>query len=191
MVYCPSCGNQLPDDAVFCDRCGHKMSEPVYRHEERWRRFERSFDRWERRDRGPDYLEGVGFGVFLIAAASLWLQYPWFWTELTAWFRTWGGGPTMLPVILAEPIVLFFMVMGIWGLVKGGIYMASGRVGKGLGDAVGALFDFGVAYMFRLYGQGAIAGTSLLPGFIILCGASIVVSAVAHGFAWSFSPRRD
>jgi hypothetical protein len=93
--------------------------------------------------------------------------------------------------MLAEPIALFFLIMGVWGLVKGGVYMVSGRIGKGLGDAVGALFSFGIVYMLRLYGQGAIAASSLLPGFIILCGASIVVSAVAHSFMWSFSSRRD
>jgi hypothetical protein len=167
------------------------MSDPVYRSEERWRRFERRFERWERSDHGPDYLEGVGFGVFLIAVASIYLQYPWVWTETSAWFRTWVNGPTAPPVILAEPIVLFFIIMGVWGLVKGGVYMVSGRVGRGLGDAVGALFNFGIAYMVRLYGQGAIAGSTLLPGFIMLCGAAIVVGAVSSSLAWSFSPRRD
>jgi len=47
-----------------------------------------------------------------------------------------------------------------------------------------------VAYMVRLYGQGAISGADLLPGLIIIIGASIVLSAVVHSFAWS-SPRRD
>ncbi len=197
MIYCPQCGKELPDDAAFCDRCGHKMGEPVppvppfggrweHRFERRMERLER-FDRW---DRGPDYLDGVGFGVFLIAIAWVYLQYPWVWDELLTWFRGWVNGPTILPVILTQPIFLFFVIMGAWGILEGGLRMASGRVMRGLGNVVGALGSFAIAYMIQLYGQSAISGDVLLPGFIIIIGASIVLSAIVNSFAWS-STRRD
>ena len=194
MIYCPKCGKELPDDATFCDRCGHKMGEPVPPtppFEGRWeRRWERRMDRMERLDRGPDYLNGVGFGVFLIAIAWVYLQYPWVWDEIVAWFRTWTEGPTMLPLILAQPIFLFFVIMGAWGILEGGLRMASGRVMRGIGNIISALGNFAIAYMVLLYGQGSISGSALLPGFIIIIGASIVLNAIVNSFAWS-STRRD
>lgn len=193
MVYCPKCGKELPADAAFCDKCGQKMDEPVSPFEGRWsRRFERRMKRrFERFDRGPDYLDGVGFGVFLIAVAWVYLQFPWVWEEVTAWFRSWVNGPTMLPVILAEPIVLFFLVMGGWGLIEGALRVVSGRVMRGVGNVVGALGSLAIAYMVRLYGQGAISGADILPFFIMIIGASVVLSAVVGSIAWSSSPRRD
>jgi hypothetical protein len=193
MVYCPKCGKELPADAVFCDRCGQKMSEPVVP-TERWesrfeRRMERRFERWE--NHGPDYLDGVGFGVFLIAVAWVYLQYPWVWEEFTAWFSGWINGPTMLPLILAEPIVLFFMVMGGWSLIEGTLRVVSGRVMKGLSNVIGSIGSLAIAYMMRLYGQGEINGSAILPYFIMIIGATIVLSAVVGTIAWSTSPRRD
>ena len=147
-------------------------------------------DRIERIDRGPDYLDGVGFGVFLIAIAWVYLQYPWVGNEIIAWFRTWTTGPTILPLILSQPIFLFFVIMGAWGILEGALRMASGRVMRGIGNIVGALGSFAIAYMIQLYGQGSISGSALLPGFIIIIGASIVLSAIVNSFAWS-STRRD
>ena len=193
MVYCPKCGKELPADAVFCDRCGQKMDEPVSSSEAQWgRRFEKRFERrFQRYDHSPDYLDGVGFGVFLIAVAWVYLQFPWVWTEVMVWFRGWINGPTMLPVILAEPVVLFFLVMSGWGIFEGAVRIVSGRVMKGVGNIVSALGSLAIAYMTRLYGQGAINGADLLPFFIIIVGASVVLSAIVGSMAGSFSPRRD
>jgi hypothetical protein len=44
--------------------------------------------------------------------------------------------------------------------------------------------------MIRLYGQGNISGSDLLPGFIIIIGASIVLSAIVNSFVWP-TTRRD
>ena len=199
MIYCPKCGKELPDDAAFCDRCGHKMSESVShtpsrpfegRWERRWERRMDRFERMERLDRGPDYLDGVGFGVFIIAIAWVYLQYPWVWDEIMAWLRTWTTGPMMLPLILAHPIFIFFVVMSAWGIIEGGLRMASGRVIRGLGNIVSALGSFAIAYMIQLFGQGSMSGSALLPGFIIIIGSSILLSAIVNFFAWS-STRRD
>ncbi len=191
MVYCPKCGKELPVDAVFCDRCGQKMDEPVSPFEERWKhKAEWRLERCERSERGSDYLDGVGFGVFLIVIAWVYLEYTWVWEEVVVWFRSWVNGPTMLPLILTEPIFLFFVIMSVWGLVEGALRMVSGRLAKGLGNVISAVGGFAVAYLIRLYGQGAISGASLLPSFIIIIGASIVLSAIVSSFLWS-SPRRD
>jgi hypothetical protein len=190
MIYCAKCGKGLPDDATFCDKCGQKVNEPVSP-SERWeRRWERRMDgRFNISDYRKDYLDGVGFGVFLIAIAVLILQYPWFWTEVTAWFSSWTHGPNMIPVILAEPVALFFTVMGGWGLVEGALRIISGRTMKGLMNVVSGLTGLAFAYMVRLYGQGALASSDILPFFIIIVGASIVLSAVLGSLAWS--SRRD
>jgi hypothetical protein len=190
MIYCPQCGKELQDDAAFCDRCGHKMGEPVSPADGRWRgwRADRIERRVERATR-TDYLDGVGFGVFIIAVAWVYLQYPWVGTELVAWFQTWVNGPTYLPVILVEPIFLFFIIMGVWGIAEGGLRMISGRISRGLGNVVSGLGNLAIAYLIRSYGQGLIGASGLLPGFVIIIGASIVLSAILSSFAWS--PRRD
>ncbi len=192
MVYCPKCGKALPGDAIFCDRCGQKMDESVSPFERRWRpRYPGRLEWFERSDRGSDYLDGVGFGVFLIAVAWVYLQYPWVWEEVVVWFRSWVNGPTLLPIILTEPIFLFFVITSAWGLFEGTLRMVSGRVAKGLGNVVGAIGGFTLAYIIRLYGQGMIVGANLLPSFIIIIiGASIVLSAVVGSFSGSY-PRRD
>lgn len=192
MAFCAKCGKKLPADAVFCDRCGQKLDAPAKPFEGQWsRRFDRRMEmRFERFDRGPDYLDGVGFGVFLIDVAWVYLQYPGVWGEIITWLRSWVNGPTMLPIGLTEPIFLFFIIMSVWGLVEGFLRMVSGRVVKGIGNVVGALGGFAVAYIIMLYGQGTISGADLLPGFIIIIGAAIVLSAIVNSFTWS-SLRRD
>jgi len=166
------------------------MDEPVSPFEERWKhRYERRLEKFERSDRGSDYLDGVGFGVFLIAIAWVYLQFPWVWEEVVVWFRSWVNGPTMLPLILTEPIFLFLVIMSAWGLVEGALRLMSGSVAKGLENVIGAIGGFAVAYLVRLFGQGAISGANLLPSFVIIIGASIVLSAVVSSFVWS--SRRD
>jgi hypothetical protein len=191
MVFCAKCGKELPADAVFCDRCGQKLDAPVTTFDGLWnRRFERRMEmRFNRFDRGPDYLDGVGFGVFLIGLAWVYIQYPSVWGEIVTWFRSWVNGPTMLPVSLTEPIFLFFVIMSVWGLIEGALRMMSGRVAKGIGNVVGALGGFAVAYIVMIYGQGKINGVDLLPGFIIIIGATIVLSAVVNSFR--YLPRRN
>ena len=168
------------------------MDEPVNPIDGLWsRRHERRVEmRMVRFDRGPDYLDSVGFGVFLIGVAWVYIQYPWVGEEIISWFRGWVNGPTMLPIILTEPIFLFLVIMAALGLVEGTLRMVSGRVAKGLGNIIGAIGGFAVAYLVRLYGQGMITSANLLPSFIIIIGASIVLSAVVSSFAWS-SPQRD
>jgi hypothetical protein len=95
----------------------------------------------------------------------------------------------MLPLILTEPIFLFFVIMSAWGLVEGALRMVSGHIVKGIGNVVGAIGGFAVAYLIRLFGQGAISGANLFPSFVIIIGASIVLSAIVSSFVWS--SRRD
>jgi hypothetical protein len=192
MVYCPKCGKELPADTVFCDRCGQKMDAPVKSPSGHWesRLEERLERRFQRYDYSPDYLEGVGFGVFLIAVAWVYLQFPWVWGEVTAWLRTWVGGPTILPIILTEPIALFFFLMGGWGLVEGSLRIVSGRVLKGLGNIISALGGIAIGYLVNLYGQGTINGSDIPPIFITIIGASVVLHAILASMTMSYSSRR-
>jgi len=194
MVYCQKCGEQLPDDALYCSRCGQKLSEPVQSEpsglEERatWRAGraeERIRERIEKRreEMGPDYLDGVGFGVFLIVVAWVYLQFPAVFSNFLRWFEKWTNGPTILPLVLVEPIALFFTLMGAWGIVEGAIRSASGRVSKGIGNIVGGFMSLALAYMFRAYGAGTLAPSALLPAFIIIIGAGILISALLRSLS--------
>jgi hypothetical protein len=194
MIYCPKCGEQLPDDALYCSRCGQKLSEPVQVEptgptESATRRAERAEERIKERierrreEMGPDYLDGVGFGVFLIVVAWTYIQFPSVFSNFLRWFETWTNGPTILPFTLVEPIALFFTLMGAWGIVEGAIRSASGRIGKGIGNIVGGFMSLALAYMFRSYGAGTLAPSALLPAFIIIIGASILVSALLRSLS--------
>ena len=182
MVVCPKCGEKLADDAVYCSNCGQKIEGPVTPSPIPRVRVE--VDR-ELRRRGPDYLDGVGFGVFLIAVAYMYLQFPWVFDEIIRWLRTWSrAGPTMLPVILVDPVALFFIIMGGWGIVEGALRIIAGRIKKGVGNIVGGIFGLSIAYVLYLYQDGSIQSSAILPILIILLGASIAVSALAEIPRW-------
>ncbi|MCJ7573597.1 hypothetical protein MUO93_04960, partial [Candidatus Bathyarchaeota archaeon] len=95
------------------------------------------------------------------------------------WFKEWeSSGPTALPVVLVEPVSLFFLAFGGWeiisGLIKWGV---GGRLSAAVSDVVGGLVGMVLGYAFREYGAGVIAWRSMLPIFIILVGGSILSSA--------------
>ena len=176
LVYCPKCGKELTEKATFCDRCGQRLGEsrstPFF--EDRIsKRIEKTLDR-----HGPDYLDGIGFGVFLIAAAWTFLQFPLVFDDLLFWMRTWRNGLTMLPMVLIEPLVLFFIIMGSWGIIEGAIRITSGRIAKGIGNIVSGLGSLALAYLFRSYGNGIIAETAIIPSLVIIIGASVVLSSI-------------
>lgn len=132
---------------------------------------------WRRRE--PDYMGGVGFGVFLIIVAWVFLQYPAIGQWFIDWFKEWqSAGPTALPVVLVEPMSLFFLAFGGWEILSGFIrWGVGGRLSAAVSDVAGGLFGVALGYAFREYGAGVIAWGSMLPIFIILVGGSILLSA--------------
>lgn len=171
MVYCPRCGKELPEGAVYCDGCGQKLSSPTTGPAREAR------GEWRRRE--PDYMGGVGFGVFLIIVAWVFLQYPVIGQWFIDWFKEWeSSGPTALPVVLVEPVSLFFLAFGEWEILSGFIRWGVGnRLSAVVSDITGGLFGVALGYAFREYGADVIAWGSMLPIFIILVGGSILLSA--------------
>ena len=178
MVSCPRCGKELPEEAVYCDRCGQRLGGqtigPAGEARGRWRRRE------------PDYMGGIGFGVFLIVVAWVFLQYPSVGQWFIDWLRGWGTyGPTALPIVLAEPASLFSLAFGGWQILSGFIrWGVGGRHSAAVSDVIGGIFGVSLGYALREYGAGVIAWGSMLPIFIILVGGSILLSAL-----FSFATR--
>ena len=135
--------------------------------------------RMDRRFEGqPPRLPGRrGFGASY-RGAWVYLQYPWVWSEFTAWFRSWVNGPTMLPLILAEPIALFFTIMGGWGIVEGAIRTLSGTLHERLGNIVGGAGGLPIAYMIGSMGKARYGVATCSTYFIMIMGATIILSAV-------------
>jgi len=172
MVYCPKCGKELPGNVVYCDGCGQKISGPTTSP------AREAGGRWSRRE--PDYMGGVSFGVFLIVVAWVFLQYPAIWQWFIDWLKEWeSSGPTALPLVLVEPVSLFFLAFGGWEIISGFIrWGTGGRLSAAVSDVVGGFFGVALGYAFREYGAGVIAWGSMLPIFIILVGGSILLSTL-------------
>ena len=173
MVYCPKCGKELSSDIKYCDRCGHKISEP----------FNRVDINIIREYAKNDWLDGVGFGIFILVVASVFLRYSWFLEEFSLWLKTWEfTGPTMVPPILIPPIFYFFILMGAWGILEGIIRIfLNGRLSKGLRDMIGGGFSLGIALILRTYAIGRLSASNILPAFLIVFALIIVVSGIVSG----------
>jgi len=173
LVYCPKCGKEQPPDTQYCDRCGQKINEPVNRVRiDLFRDYSKT-----------EWLDGVGFGVFLIVVASVLLRYSWFFDEFSSWLKTWQyTGPTMIPPNLIPPIFYFFVLMGAWGILEGLIRISLGaKLSRGLRNMVGGGFSIGVAFILRTYSLGRLSHSNIFPAFIILFALMIIISGIVTG----------
>jgi hypothetical protein len=170
LVYCLKCGKELSLDAQYCDRCGHKVGDQLNTLNIRVGRIYSN----------TNWLDSVGFGIFLIAVAVVFLRYFWFFDELFRWLKTWElSGPTMLPTILIPPIFYFFILVGTWGILKGLIRISLGdRISKGLRDVVDGGFGLSVAMILRIYSIGRLSASNIFPTFLILFALMLIFSGI-------------
>ena len=172
MKHCPRCGKELPDEAEYCTRCGEHVG--LLGSERRHRYASTS------------WLDGVGFGVFLIAAAWVIIQFPFFWGDLVAWAQTFSSGITMPPAVLVEPLAVFFTIEGWWGIGQGVIRgVSGGSPSQAVSDIVGGCLWLAFVYVLRGYAAGIISPSFIVPFFIIGIGVSVLVSGLVSGFAFS------
>jgi uncharacterized RDD family membrane protein YckC len=66
-----------------------------------------------------DFLEGIGFGVFLLVVATIAFNYPGIHRVLFSWVRGWGmSGLTPVPGELLPPLYWFYTAMGTWSVIS-------------------------------------------------------------------------
>ena len=132
------------------------------------------FSEWGERD----FLEGVGFGVFLLVVATIALNYPGVHRVLFDWVRSWGvSGLTPVPGQLLPPLYWFFTAMGTWSLISAVIRYYSGwNSWRAAQDVVGGVFNFFMVYLIQRYGTAAFTWRILFPAFLVFVGAQVVIS---------------
>jgi len=129
--------------------------------------------------RESDTLGLVSFGVFLIIAALVIINFPDIFSDVVLWFRSWEvGGPNMIPVNLIWPLIWFLAGNGIWSLALSGIRAVTGiSRRKIISDAFGGMYLIVASFLFREYAVNLISLTILLPGLVVALGAMILLGA--------------
>ncbi len=129
-----------------------------------------------------DFLEGIGFGVFLLVVATIALNYPGIHRVLFSWVRGWGvSGLTSVPGQLLPPLYWFFTAMGTWSLISAVIRYYSGwNSWRATQDLVGGVFNFFMVYLIQRYGASAFTWNILFPTFLVFVGAQIVISVFVY-----------
>ncbi len=125
-----------------------------------------------------DFLEGIGFGVFLLVVATIAMNYPGIHRVLFSWVRGWGeSGLTPVPGELLPALYWFFTAMGTWSVISAVIRYYSGwNSWRAAQDLVGGVFNFFMVYLIQRYGTAAFTWNILFPAFLVFVGAQIVIS---------------
>ncbi|OGD45070.1 hypothetical protein A3K69_06495 [Candidatus Bathyarchaeota archaeon RBG_16_57_9] len=129
-----------------------------------------------------DPLGSAGFGVFLIVVATIALSYPGLHVILADWIRSWSAnGLTWPPAELAPAVFWFFTAMGSWSIISAVLrYLMGWSPWRAPQDIVGGVFNFLLAYLVRFYGFDFFTWRIIIPMFIILVGAQILVGGLLH-----------
>ncbi|MCX6642397.1 MAG: hypothetical protein NTV15_03295 [Candidatus Bathyarchaeota archaeon] len=85
----------------------------------------------------------------------------------------------MIPISIVEPVAVFLIIMGVWGIAKGVI---RGSIGcnyvRAVNDIVSGCFNFALAYLLRRYAVGTVAPSFIMPAFVIFIGISMIASGL-------------
>jgi len=128
------------------------------------------------------WLDSAGFGIFLLASAWILLKYPFFWNSFTAWLSSLPRGWVAPPLIIIEPIAVFFVIMGVWSIAEGIIRgLAGGSARQSVSNIVGGCFNFVIAYILRGYEAGSVSLNVVIPTIIIFFGVSLIISGIVSG----------
>lgn len=127
-----------------------------------------------------DPLDSAGFGVFLIVVATIALNYQGLHIVLVEWVRSWGvSGLSWPPADLAPAAYWFFMAMGSWSIISATIrYLTGWSPWRAPQDIVGGVFNFLLAYLVRSYGFEFFTWSVMVPLFIVLIGAQIMIGGL-------------
>jgi len=133
--------------------------------------------RWSGRG---DPLDSAGFGVFLIVLAAIALNYPGIHIILADWVSSWSvNGLTWPPAELEPAVIWFLTAMGAWSLVSAVLrYNMGWSPWRAPQDIIGGVFNFLLAYLVRLYGFDFFTWSIIIPLFLVLVGAQILIGGL-------------
>jgi len=177
---CPKCGEEVNTQMKFCPKCGASLGLTAQPSTVRVR---------EKRPE-QDALGLLSVGVILILIALTYIRNPVSPSELIAYFESMGNKGTFIkpPPIFFDAAVFFLYAVGVWGIVLSGLRMVFQRnIRKSLGDLVGALFSFFLAFILTQYASNVFSERLALAYFVMGAGLLVIINALLH-FATSRKP---
>jgi len=182
MSYCPQCGEKVDPGTKFCPKCGKALGiavEPAVT-----RRVER------RLPEVPHVLGFISAGVILILLASTYIMYPVEPSVIAVYFQTMADQKIFIkpPSILIEAAIFFFNAAGAWGIILSILRVVlERRPREALGDMIGGLFSFYVAFLLSNYATDILTARVTLAFFIVGIGLLVVINALVH---FAFQEKR-
>ncbi|MGA1974959.1 MAG: zinc ribbon domain-containing protein [Conexivisphaerales archaeon] len=215
MPYCSRCGKLNDDDSKFCVYCGtptspasasaggfgervggdaqdfaRSMKEEAERVAEKVRREAewRTGRAPPEVNRNEALLGAISAGAVLIIFAGTVLSYPNSLTALIDYIRRMAelGGFIRPPRLLLDAASFFFVAIGLWALGLAVLRLVLQRsMRKSLGDIVGALFSFYLAYVIASYAAVRIGGVAASAFVVIGLGMVIIADGlIAVALPW-------
>jgi hypothetical protein len=208
LPYCRKCGKQNVDDAIFCASCGipltvtgpeaEDIAKKVQKDAQNFakkmqqegekisqdaqRQIEGRFGRASPETLREEALFGaVSAGVVLLLLALTVLRYPSIFTVLGDYFTSMGDTGTLLrpPSLILHAGAFFFAAVGLWTLALAVMrFLVQRSSRRALGDVVGALFSFLVAFVLSGYAAGRYGGGTSIALIVVGLGAVIIANGV-------------
>ena len=182
MDRCYKCGNDVPQQAVFCPSCGARVSN-----NSRWD--------WNWRRSGSDWREPTDWWGLVTAAGFLviilftFARYPDVFSRIGAYLESWGtfGHPVLPPYSLGEVLIYFINACGVWGLLAATLrFVLTSQVSRSARDGVGALFSLYTAGILGQFYVHSLGGWGLVGMWIV----GLVAVIIADALITIFLPRR-
>jgi len=180
---CPKCGEQLDTDMKYCPKCGTATGlgapRPVL-----------SRVRERRAPKPPEILGVVSAGVVLILLAAAYIRYPIEPSVIADYFQSMAKQQQFLkpPQALLEDAFFFFNACGLWGIFLSVLRIVlERRPETALGDLVGGMSCFYVAFLLNSYANDVFTSRTTLAYLVMGIGVFVIVSALIHA---AFRERR-
>ncbi len=127
----------------------------------------------------------LNFGVFLVVAATIFVNTPTTIGALIAWFASIPEvGFTAPPMVLLQTAYWFLMAMGVWGIVAGVLrYVFRVFPLKSVQEVFNGIFDIVLAVFINLYIQGVFNLTYFVSSVIVY----FVIQIIFGIFYWRYS----
>lgn len=180
--YCSRCGEKIDPGTKFCPKCGKALGVAV---------GPTVTGRVERRpSEVPHVLGFISAGVILVLLASTYILYPIEVSVIAVYFQTMADQKIFIkpPSVLIEAAIFFFNAAGAWGIILSILRVVlERRPREALGDMIGGLFSFYVAFLLSNYATDILTARVTLAFFIVGIGLLVVINALVH---FAFQEKR-